>query len=326
MAIYLTYREAGSARLMHYAVAFDELDGHPIVVKESLDLDDADPELPGSNVLVLDRTGNKVTAWKDPKAGIAQDFEMADSGTLAAPLIGQLNTFPLIQGLRTFVLNWHVSHVSVQAARVDSALTVDNRLSPTGNNIASVLSWLQKQAPDRLAAILAQLRRDVPNLATVAAEVTDAQRLRLAFQDAPFEQPFQARQASDGTLTLLAHLLLLQGGEPYSLLCLDEPENNLHPRLMPDLAESCRAAAERSQVIVATHSPEFLWGVRAEELRGLYRDADGFTQAVRAADIRGVPEFLEAGASLGQLWLEGHFGVGDPLVNHGWPQDSRGHR
>ena len=32
---------------------------------------------------------------------------------------------------------------------------------------------------------------------------------------------------------------------------------------------------------------------------------------------------MEAGASLGHLWLEGYFGMGDPLVNAGAPEDER---
>ena len=53
--------------------------------------------------------------------------------------------------------------------------------------------------------------------------------------------------------------------------------------------------------------------------RVLYRDNHGHTQTVRASDIKGVPEFVSAGASLGHLWLEGRFGVGDPLVRSGAP-------
>ena len=51
----------------------------------------------------------------------------------------------------------------------------------------------------------------------------------------------------------------------------------------------------------------------------IYRDEQGFTQAVRASEIQGIPEFIKAGASLGHLWMEGHFGLGDPLINHGAP-------
>ncbi len=114
--------------------------------------------------------------------------------------------------------------------------------------------------------------------------------------------------------------------DPPPFIGVEEPENFLHPRLLPELAEECRAASDHSQLLVTTHSPFFLNAVRPEEVRVLYRDERGHTQAVRAADIRGVPEFMDAGALLGQLWMEGHFGVGDPLVNQGAPTRPAGGR
>jgi hypothetical protein len=36
--------------------------------------------------------------------------------------------------------------------------------------------------------------------------------------------------------------------------------------------------------------------------------------------MEGVNEFMETGAKLGQLWMEGHFPVGDPLTNLGGPR------
>lgn len=128
-----------------------------------------------------------------------------------------------------------------------------------------------------------------------------------------------ARFASDGTLKMLAYLVLLYDPDPPPFIGIEEPENFLHPRLLPELAEECRAASERGQLLVATHSPFFINALRPEEVRVLYRDEDGYTQAVRAADIQGVAEFMAAGASLGHLWLEGRFGMGDPLVNQGVP-------
>ena len=132
-----------------------------------------------------------------------------------------------------------------------------------------------------------------------------------------------SRCASDGTLKLLAYLTVLPDPEPPQFVGIEEPENFLHPRLLPELAEECRAATERSQLLVTTHSPFFIATLKPAEVRALYRDEQGFTQAIRVSDIQGVPEFLQEGASLGHLWLEGHLGVGDPLVNAGAPQAKR---
>ena len=48
-------------------------------------------------------------------------------------------------------------------------------------------------------------------------------------------------------------------------------------------------------------------------------DESGYTQAQRASDLPGIPAFIEHGALLGHLWMEGQLGVGDPLVNQGAP-------
>jgi hypothetical protein len=49
----------------------------------------------------------------------------------------------------------------------------------------------------------------------------------------------------------------------------------------------------------------------------IYRNEKGFTEARRASEMNGITEFIDAGAMLGQLWMEGHFEVGDPLINSG---------
>ncbi len=90
-------------------------------------------------------------------------------------------------------------------------------------------------------------------------------------------------------------------------------------RLLSELAEECRAASERTQLLVTTHSPFFLNALRPEEVRVLWRDEQGYTQSQHVAALSRVRDFLEHGGLLGDLWMEGYFGVGDPLVNQGAP-------
>jgi len=97
------------------------------------------------------------------------------------------------------------------------------------------------------------------------------------------------------------------------LIGIEEPENYLHPRLLPELAEECQQASERTQLIVTTHSPFFINPLRPEEVRVLYRGSDGYTRVRRVSDMQGIRAFLDQGANLGELWMEGHFDVGDPL-------------
>ena len=128
---------------------------------------------------------------------------------------------------------------------------------------------------------------------------------------------------SDGTMKMLAYLTVLYDPAPPRFIDIEEPENFLHPRLLSELAEECRAASEHSQLLLTSHSPFLLNAMRAKEVRVLYRNNQGFTEAVCASDIRGIPELLDAGASLGHLWMERHFGFGDPLVNQEAPRSAK---
>jgi predicted ATPase len=143
--------------------------------------------------------------------------------------------------------------------------------------------------------------------------------LLLQIKDAPFEQPVLSKFTSDGTMKMLAYLAVLHDPEPPRFIGIEEPENFLHPRLLPELAEECRAASAHSQLLITSHSPFLLNAMHANEVRVLFRDVDGFTRAVVAQDIKGIPELIRAGGALGYLWMEGHFGFGDPLTNQGAP-------
>ena len=169
---------------------------------------------------------------------------------------------------------------------------------------------------------MSTLVRRVPRLERVETDIMADGRLLLQIKDAPFARPILAKFASDGTLKMLAYLTLLYDPDPPQLIGIEEPENQLHPRLLPELAEECRGASARTQLMVTTHSPFFVNGLRAEELWVLYRDEQGYTGAERSSEMQGIKEFMTEGAQLGSLWMEGHFNVGDPLTASGGPKSS----
>ena len=238
---------------------------------------------------------------------------------LAVNALGQFQDHPLVGALRNFIMGWHLSYLSADDTRKQPEAGPHERLTKAGDNLANVIQYLDERHPERLNRIFNTLRRRVPRIERVLADTMPDGRLLLQIKDAPFSNPVLARFTSDGTLKMLAYLVLMYDPAPPPFIGIEKPENYLHPRLLPELAEECREACERTQLLVTTHSPFLLNALRPDEVRVLWRDASGFTQAQRVADLQGVPEFVDAGAQLGSLWLEGHFGVRDPLVDQGSP-------
>jgi predicted ATPase len=318
LVIEIKYREPGFP-LITYHLAVDEKDGSPVVVEEWLHWKRGSYGQPFRFLDYREGIGRAISGALPDEQDVRRDIPLQSPDLIAVNALGQFADHPRVAALRQFITGWYVSYLSIDSARGQPEAGPQQRLSRSGDNMANVVQYLAEQHPDRLEKIFAILRSRVPRVERVLAETMPDGRLLLAIKDAPFQSPVLARFASDGTLKMLAYLMLLHDPNPPPFIGIEEPENFLHPRLLYGLAEECRAASERSQLLVTTHSPFFLNALRPKEVRVLYRDNDGYTQTRLTSEIPGVPQFIAAGGLLGDLWLEGHFGVGDPLTNQGGP-------
>jgi predicted ATPase len=151
------------------------------------------------------------------------------------------------------------------------------------------------------------MKSRVPGIGDIQPESTADGRLLLKFQDGSFKDPFIDRYVSDGTIKMFAYLVLLFDPSPHPLLCVEEPENQLYPKLLEELAEEFRDYSNRGgQVFVSTHSPDFLNATRVEEVFWLVKK-NGYTTIHRASDDEQIVSYMRDGDRMGYLWKEGFF-------------------
>lgn len=320
----IRYREQRNSPRITYHLAIDESDSGPIVAQESLEWRRKNS---GRPFRVLDFNageGMVISGEESDEDALRRNETLSAPDVLAVNTLGQLARHPRVSALRSFITGWYLSEISLEDTRSLPEAGPRERLSRTGDNLTNVVQYLQEQHPDSLEKILGRLSERVPRLSGVESEETVDGRLVLLIKDAPFERPILAKYASDGTMKMLAYLTVLHDPNPPKFVGIEEPENHLHPRLLQDLAEECRHASANSQLMVTTHSPYFVDELRPEELWILYRDNEGFTKARRASNMQGVKEFKKQGASLGNIWMEGHFDAGDPLTKAGGLQTELG--
>ncbi|MDY6991429.1 MAG: AAA family ATPase [Pseudomonadota bacterium] len=319
----LKYRETTGSPVITYHLAINETTKGPIVEEEWLQWRRGKNRGKPFQFLNFRQGEGHVISGEAPEENDTRIQEQLESPEmLAVNTLGQFVKYPRVTALRRFITGWHLSYLSADNARGTPEAGPQERLSPSGDNLPNVIQYLREQYPEKLDHILAILRLRVPKLEQVEAEILADGRLLLLIKDVPFSQPILSKYASDGTLKMLAYLTILHDPEPPQLIGVEEPENHLHPRLLPELCEECRNVTLQTQLMVTTHSPFFVNGLRPEELWILYRDKKGFTQAKRSSDMRGIKAFMEEGALLGQLWMEGQFEVGDPLTAAGEPHAS----
>ena len=244
-------------------------------------------------------------------------FKLDDPSTLAIKSFGQLQEFPIVSEFRNFIENWHISDFHIADARPSVEIGYAEHLSTRGDNVALVAQYLYENHPQQFSKVLQAMRQRVPGVSDVEAKPTEDGRLVLRFQDGSFQDPFIARYVSDGTIKMFAYLVLLYDPNPYPLLAVKEPENQLYPALMRELVEEFRAYAQRGgQVFVSTHSPDFLNGAELDEIHWLVKE-DGFTIVRRASDSEFLQSLIHEGDLPGALWRQGVFDLPGLL----WRQD-----
>jgi hypothetical protein len=312
--IELKYRETLASPLITYHLAINEANNRPYVAEEWLQWRRG-PKGKPFRFLDFKEGEGIVISGENPQEEDERISERLDSPEfLAVSTLGQLAKHPRVSALRRFITSWYLSYLTADNTRNQPEAGAQERLSSTGDNLPNVIQYLKEDHPQRLESILQTLSRRIPRLEKVEASIMPNGQLLLQIKDAPFQSPILAKFASDGTLKMLAYLTILYDPSPPQLVGIEEPENHLHPRLLPELAEECRAATAGTQLMVTTHSPFFVDGLKPEEVWVLYRDENGFTQAKRTSEMQGVEEFIQNGALLGQLWMEDYFDVGNPII------------
>jgi len=303
IVIEIKYKETPRTPTITYHLAIDERDGAPIVAEEWLQWRRGAHGKPFRFLDYREGKGRAISGESPDEHDRRIEIPLKSPDLLAVNALGQFEEHPRVAALRDFITGWYVSYFSADNARGQPEAGPQERLSRTGDNLPNVLQYLSEQHPARLEEIFDVLRRRVPRIERVLAEVMPDGRLLLQFKDAPFAQPILARFASDGTIKLLAYLTLLYDPTPPPFIGIEEPENFLYPRLLYELGEECRIAAQRTQILVTTHSPHFVDAMKPEEVWLLYRaHEDGYARVLRASESEEVRRHGKD-SYLGYLWM-----------------------
>jgi len=163
------------------------------------------------------------------------------------------------------VASWGIYQVldteKLSSVRSPAVVLHDELLKPDGGNLVPVLHTLYtenkvfKEEID--SAMFAGFGDEYKELLFPPSA---SQRIELAVQWNSLKHETRAQDLSDGTLRYLYLLAILVHPSPPPLIAIDEPETGLHPSMMAVVAEAAAHASRKTQVILTTHSSDFLDG------------------------------------------------------------------
>jgi predicted ATPase len=212
--------------------------------------------------------------------------------------------------MRSFVLD----HGAMTVASLRSS---GASLTANGSNLAAVLAWRRERFPGDFARLETEALRILPEFSALVLNPApqDSVELELTLADGSGKVP--AANLSQGTLYLLAILAMAFDPAPPTVLCIEEIDRGIHPRMLREIRDALyrlsypSAAGENRtpvQIIATTQSPYFLDLFREHPEEIVITQKRGTAAHFeRLSDRADLPELLREG-SLGDMWFSGILG------------------
>ncbi|HDR9074698.1 AAA family ATPase [Burkholderia vietnamiensis] len=150
-----------------------------------------------------------------------------------------------------------VHQFSPQISRTPGAPSPLPKLTSYGQNLATLVDWLQRHHPSQWNKVESSMQEIIPGLQSIKVEFSTNNLLTLSFLEEGSSRPWSSQDVSDGTIQTLAILCCLSDPR-VNLLFLEEPENSVHPWIVRQLAKQFKSHSEKTQTILTTHSPVIL--------------------------------------------------------------------
>lgn len=237
-----------------------------------------------ASVAVGTRRGGPLISTKDNRT-----FLHGDGGSRGRPypvgkspltVVGGTNThdYPTVLAAKREMASWRFLHLEPTAMRTPDSRSAEPHVSSSGGHIAATLHSLAINNSDVRSEIvnrLRQLNSDVKELEAFQDKARDQYALRARLPGV--DNWLYGRSLSEGTLRYIALVLMLVDVQDRAVLCLEEPENGIHPSKVPSLVRLLRDYAvdldepvaddnPLRQVIINTHSTEVARQLRFEEI------------------------------------------------------------
>ena len=247
------------------------------------------------------------------------------SNKLALKSAGDYGNKPVTNALTEFIKGWEfydfrpelIRDEIIQFSPVTKELYESPNLDSFGVSLPEVLSAWHNNKPELFDSVSESLATSI-NLKI--GQRTIDEELELCLLEG-YKNPISLKRASDGTLRLVAYYILLNESELPPLIAIEEPERNLHPGALTDIANVLEQIAERTQVIITTHSSQLLDAFNPENLSDslgvllLGNRLGQGTEIINLEDIRRDQAALDG-------WIT-DFGIGSALFDSQLLQDLR---
>jgi predicted ATPase len=201
-----------------------------------------------------------------------------------------------LYNLREYLRGWRFySSFNVANEKIRKSVPIEQEpvLHEDAGNLSSLLHYLMTEHRPVFDELEQHLRSAIPGFKTLTVKARGGPGEVIAFwQEQGVDSDLSLADLSDGILRMICWTVLCVQPNPPSLICIDEPDQGVHPRTLPILAALFEKACDRTQIFLATHSSYFLIQFDVGRIAVL-RKEDGQAKFIKPSNSRTLKALLE---------------------------------
>lgn len=210
---------------------------------------------------------------RDAKAEVSYTFRGAsETGTLTVTsrrTSGTNQGLPESLNVEFYTAVGHTRHYAFDSTQMRQPVTITahRQLAQDGSNLAGFLDYIRDNGSDAFDALVESLHRTLPEYDDIGFDGAGQGQKTFKLRRSGTKHFVPAALLSEGTLYVVALLAMVHQPELPSILCFEEPDRGLHPRIYPAIKDALYqlaypqeygAAHAPVQIIATTHSAHFL--------------------------------------------------------------------
>ena len=220
------------------------------------------------------------TVLKTGGEGWRAAFNLGDERSAMSILPDAASEYPVTTRILSY-LREGITTLSLNSERMRQASPpgFGSDFLPDGSNMPWVADSINAQAPQQAKDWMHHVQGALQGFQSldVSERPEDRHKYLTLKYDNGLEVP--SWTASDGTLRLLALTMLAYMPQSSGLYMIEEPENGIHPGALQDVFDSLSSVYE-AQVLLATHSPEFVAIADVEHLLCFGKTPEGVVDII----------------------------------------------
>lgn len=201
----------------------------------------------------------------------------------------------ILYNLREYIRGWRFySSFNIANDKIRKSVPVEQEpvLHEDAGNLSSVLHYLMTEHPMVFDDLQQHMRSAIPGFKGLVVKARGGPGEVIAFwREDGIDSDLSLADLSDGILRLICWTVLCVQPNPPSLICIDEPDQGVHPRTLPILAGLFEKACDRTQILLATHASYFLMQFELPRI-AVMRKRNGEAEFIKPRDSKALNENL----------------------------------